>query len=83
MLGNTCKFVNRAQWHANTIYEWFTSEQNDTFCKLEVIKNDKFCNVTRSKEWSFLGIETIQEQIYFWKWERAVLMFGMYIRVYH
>ena len=54
-----------------------------TFCKLEGIKNNEFCNVTRSQEQSFLGIGTIQEQIPFWKCERAVLMFGMYLRVHH
>ena len=59
--------------------ERFISERNnDTFCKLEINNNDEFLNVTRSNNDyldSFLGIGTKQEQIPFWKYERAVLMF--------
>ena len=40
-------------------------------------------NITRSYEQSFLRIGTKQEQIPFWKLERAVLMFQMYLRVHH
>ena len=59
--------------------ERFISEQNnDTFCKLERNKNNEFLNVMRSNNDrldSFLGIGIKQEQIPFWKYERAVLLF--------
>ena len=39
-----------AQWRANAIYEQFILEQNNnTFCKLEGVKNDEFRNV----DWIF------------------------------
>ena len=38
-------------------------------------QDNAFWYIKRSSERSCLGIGTKQEQILFWKWERAVLMF--------
>ena len=46
-------------------------------CLLEHNKNDYFWNVTR-----MILFGTKQEWIPFWKWERAVLMIVMYLRVH-
>ena len=59
--------------------ERFMLEQNKIMSRGE----DAFWDVTRSYERSSLGIVTKQEQIPFLKWERAVLMFQMYLRVHH
>ena len=47
------------------------------------MSDDAFWYITKSYKQSCLGIGTKQEQISFWKWERVVLMFRMYLKVHH
>ena len=61
---------------------------NDTFWKLEGNKNNKFWNITRMIHFRNLnetrimhfGPKQAVKNNHFWEWERAVLMFQMYLR---
>ena len=70
-LGNML-YVNKAQWCANTMNEWFMLERNKIMLR--------WCILVRNKLWTIvfhrcLGIGTKQERIPFRELERAVLMF--------
>ena len=76
-------YVNKAQWRTrccNTATPW----TNDScWNETRSFQDDAFWYITGSYEQSWLGIVTKQDWIPFWKWERAVLMFKMYLRIHH
>ena len=72
--------VNKAQWqhHEQTIY--VETKQDHINCQDDaLVCKKKLQTIVFGK----LGMVTKQEQIPFWKWKRAVLMFRMYLRVHH
>ena len=62
------------QHHERTIHIGTKQScQDDALVRNKKLRTERSC----------LGIGTKREQISFWKWERAVLMFRMYLMVDH